>query len=148
MAFYQKLLGKAYFIFKMTGPATIRPVSSDFWKALGVQVQFPRTVLTGHLCERPLFTRTHASRCSRDYVHSYLAGTPGVNTTSFCDGSSIGSRAPSCVDSPLNSLIDTGYISMTEKSLYKHIKFHINWTTRFLRTAIQSSLGWSLPVTS
>ena len=48
MAFYQKLLGKAYFIFKMTRPATVRPVGSDFWKALGAQVQFPRTVLTGH----------------------------------------------------------------------------------------------------
>ena len=44
----QKLLGKAYFIFKMTGLATVRPVSSDFWKALGAQVQFPRTVLTGY----------------------------------------------------------------------------------------------------
>ena len=48
MAFYKKLLGKAYFIFKMTGPATVRPVSSDFWKALGAQVQFPRKVLTGY----------------------------------------------------------------------------------------------------
>ena len=57
----------------MTGPATVRPVSSDFWKALGAQVQFPRTVLTGHQCERPLFTRTHASRCPRGYVHSYLS---------------------------------------------------------------------------
>ena len=33
----------------------------------------------------------------RDYVHSYLAGTPGVNTTSFCDGSSIGSRVAALV---------------------------------------------------
>ena len=38
MAFYQKLLGKAYYIFKMTGPATVRPVSSDFRKAYGLQV--------------------------------------------------------------------------------------------------------------
>ena len=53
MAFYQKLLGKAYFIFKMTGPATVRPVGSDFWKALGAQVQFPRTVLE-RLCTQLL----------------------------------------------------------------------------------------------
>jgi len=46
--FHQKLLGKTYFIFKMTGLATVRLVTSDFWKALGAQVQFLRTVLTGH----------------------------------------------------------------------------------------------------
>ena len=33
MIFQQKLLGKAYFIVKMTGPAIVRPGSSDFWKA-------------------------------------------------------------------------------------------------------------------
>ena len=49
MAFHKKkLLGKAYFIFKMTDPAMVRPVSSAFLKALGAQVRFPRTVLTGH----------------------------------------------------------------------------------------------------
>jgi len=32
-AFYQKLLRKAYFIFKMTGPAMVWPASSDFGKA-------------------------------------------------------------------------------------------------------------------
>ena len=31
--FDQKLLEKAYFIFKMTGPAMVQPASSDFWKA-------------------------------------------------------------------------------------------------------------------
>ena len=32
MVFQQKLLKKAFFIVKMTGPAKVRPVSSDFWK--------------------------------------------------------------------------------------------------------------------
>ena len=32
MLFKQKLLGKAYFIFKLTGRAMVRPVSSDKWK--------------------------------------------------------------------------------------------------------------------
>ena len=32
MGFQQKLLEKAYFTFKMTGPAMVRPASSDFWK--------------------------------------------------------------------------------------------------------------------
>ena len=30
---HQKLFEKAYFIFKMTGPAMVRPANSDFWKA-------------------------------------------------------------------------------------------------------------------
>ena len=29
----QNLLEKAYFIAKMSGPAMVRPASSDFWKA-------------------------------------------------------------------------------------------------------------------
>ena len=33
MVFQQNLLEKAYFIAKVSGPAMIRPVSSDFWKA-------------------------------------------------------------------------------------------------------------------
>ena len=33
MIFPQKLLGKAYFIVKMTATAMVRPASSDFWKA-------------------------------------------------------------------------------------------------------------------
>ena len=34
MVFQQKKsLEKAYFIFKMTGPAMVRPATSDFWKA-------------------------------------------------------------------------------------------------------------------
>ena len=32
MVFQQKLLEKAYFIVKMTGPAIIQQASSDFWK--------------------------------------------------------------------------------------------------------------------
>ena len=31
--FSKKLLEKAYFIFKLTGPAMVRPASSDKWKA-------------------------------------------------------------------------------------------------------------------
>ena len=31
--FNQKLLVKAYFSVKMTGPAIVRPVNFDFWKA-------------------------------------------------------------------------------------------------------------------
>ena len=31
--FPQKLLEKAYSFVKMTGPAMVRPASSDFWKA-------------------------------------------------------------------------------------------------------------------
>ena len=35
MGFHQKLSAeKAYFIVKMTGPAIIRPASSDFWKVV------------------------------------------------------------------------------------------------------------------
>ena len=30
---HQKLLEKAYFIFRMTGAAMVQPASSDFWKA-------------------------------------------------------------------------------------------------------------------
>ena len=42
--FQQNLLGKSYFIVKMTAPAMVRPTSSDFWKALktfhsGEQIQ-------------------------------------------------------------------------------------------------------------
>ena len=33
MIFQQKLLEKAYCFVKMTGPAMVRPVGSDFWKA-------------------------------------------------------------------------------------------------------------------
>ena len=33
MFFQKKLLGKAYFIVKMTAPAMVWPVSSDKWKA-------------------------------------------------------------------------------------------------------------------
>ena len=33
MVFQQNLLEKAYFIAKVSGPAMIRPASSDFWKA-------------------------------------------------------------------------------------------------------------------
>ena len=33
MVFQQKLLGKAYFIIKITAPAMIWPVSSNKWKA-------------------------------------------------------------------------------------------------------------------
>ena len=34
MVFQQKLLEKStFFIVKMTGPAMVRPASSDFWKA-------------------------------------------------------------------------------------------------------------------
>ena len=32
--FQQKLLGKTYFIFKLTGQAMVLPASSDKWKAL------------------------------------------------------------------------------------------------------------------
>ena len=35
--FQQNLLGKSYFIVKMTAPAMVRPTSSDFWKALKTQ---------------------------------------------------------------------------------------------------------------
>ena len=34
MVFQEKLLEKADFIFKLTGPAMVRPASSDKWKAL------------------------------------------------------------------------------------------------------------------
>lgn len=34
IVFHQKLLEKAYFIFKMTGPAMVRPANSDLLKAL------------------------------------------------------------------------------------------------------------------
>ena len=34
IVFHQKLLEKAYFIFKITDAAMVRPASSDFWKAL------------------------------------------------------------------------------------------------------------------
>ena len=33
MVFQQKLFEKAFFIVKMTGPAIVRPCSSDLWKA-------------------------------------------------------------------------------------------------------------------
>ena len=33
IVFHKKLLEKAYFIFKMTDAAMLRPASSDFWKA-------------------------------------------------------------------------------------------------------------------
>ena len=33
MIFQQKLLEKAYCFVKMTGPAMVQPVGSDFWKA-------------------------------------------------------------------------------------------------------------------
>ena len=33
MVFQQTLLEKAYFIAEMSGPAIVRPASSDFWKA-------------------------------------------------------------------------------------------------------------------
>ena len=33
MIFQQKLLEEAYCFVKMTGPAMVRPVGSDFWKA-------------------------------------------------------------------------------------------------------------------
>ena len=32
MVFQQNLLEKAYFFVKMTGPAMVRPASSEFWK--------------------------------------------------------------------------------------------------------------------
>ena len=32
MVFQQKPLEKAYFISRITGPAMVRPVSSNFWK--------------------------------------------------------------------------------------------------------------------
>ena len=32
MAFQQNLLEKAYFIDKISGPAMVRPASSDFWE--------------------------------------------------------------------------------------------------------------------
>ena len=31
--FKQKALGKGYFIFELTGPAMVRPASSNKWKA-------------------------------------------------------------------------------------------------------------------
>ena len=34
MVFQLNLLEKAYFIAKKSGPAMVRPASSDFWKAL------------------------------------------------------------------------------------------------------------------
>ena len=36
MIFQQKLLEEAYCFVKMTGPAMVRPVGSDFWKAPSV----------------------------------------------------------------------------------------------------------------
>ena len=33
MVFQQKLLEKTFVIVEITGPAMVRPVSSDFWKA-------------------------------------------------------------------------------------------------------------------
>ena len=39
MVFQQKLLGKAYYIVKITTPAMIWPVSSNKWKAPLVEVQ-------------------------------------------------------------------------------------------------------------
>ena len=33
MVFQQKLFEKVYFIIKLTGPAMVRPASSDKWKA-------------------------------------------------------------------------------------------------------------------
>ena len=41
MVFQQNLLAKPYFIAKMSGPAMVRPASSDFWKAPGVY-KWPR----------------------------------------------------------------------------------------------------------
>ena len=38
IVFHQKLLEKAYFIFKITDAAMVRPASSDFWKAPLVSV--------------------------------------------------------------------------------------------------------------
>ena len=37
MVFQQSLLEKAFFIAKMSGPAMVRPASSDFWKAPLIQ---------------------------------------------------------------------------------------------------------------
>ena len=34
IVFHQKLLEKAYFIFKMSGAAIVRPASYDFWKVV------------------------------------------------------------------------------------------------------------------
>lgn len=42
MSFHQKLLKKAVLLSKMTGPAIIQPVTSNFWKAPGV---FKRNVV-------------------------------------------------------------------------------------------------------
>ena len=43
MVFQQKLLGKAYFNFKMTGPAIVRPANSVLWK-VSYDCTHPNTV--------------------------------------------------------------------------------------------------------
>ena len=47
MVFQQNLLKKAYFIAKKSGPAMVRPASSDFWKAPLETVCQPKRNCTG-----------------------------------------------------------------------------------------------------
>ena len=49
MVFQQNLLAKPYFIAKMSGPAMVRPASSDFWKAPGVY-KWPRQHVARSQC--------------------------------------------------------------------------------------------------
>ena len=44
MVFQQNVLEKAYFIAKISGPAMVRPASSDFWEAPLVKEQKSRQV--------------------------------------------------------------------------------------------------------
>ena len=54
MVFQQKLLEKAYFIFKLTGRAMVRPTSSDKWKAPLVLSLVTKTKLLGLTVDQKL----------------------------------------------------------------------------------------------
>ena len=87
---FEKLLEKPYFIFKMTGPAMVRPASSDFWKApykiLGKCPPTPGTpplvsvVSVFSLCHNPSRRRLGAKRNQLKNDRGYIPLCSGMQT--------------------------------------------------------------------
>ena len=63
MVFQQNLLEKAYFVFKITGLAIVRPASSDFWK---------EPLVLNFLVFDPLLSRLQSVSC-RLFVCFFLS---------------------------------------------------------------------------
>ena len=71
IVFHQKLMEKAYFIFKMTGAAMVQPASSDFWKA-------PLHMLNSYCAHTASIILNH---WKLEFFLNYLQVSPSIDTT-------------------------------------------------------------------